>query len=471
MSTTKLRRDLGFWGAFVTGVGLVVAATTLTSLGNGFGQGGLAFGVAAFAALVVSILIAFSYSELANMLPGAGMIGDYTAPALGRLPAIFGVLAGYIVLVATVEPAELLVSGLAMNQFVPALPPAFFAVLLTTLFFVVNLLGVKSFGWAQVLVTGVMMGSVAIFGIIGLLGIGEGTPLDSPPAFNPAGWGSVFQLMALGIYLYIGIEFVCPMSEEVRNPGRNIPRAMIFGLITVFVVDMLFGVASTLYVDLEELGTSATPHLLSAEGIAGGVGLTALTIATVFASASSVSAILAAVPRMLYGLAREGMLPSIFGYIHPRFRTPWVSIGLVFVLIVLALLTFANSDAILALILIATVTWLASYILAQVDVIVLRSKYPEAARGFRTPFYPVPQIVGIAACIWMIIGIHPDPGMRATAWFGAGAFTLAIIAYAVIWLKFVKGIPLFKAVPLDEEMKVIHERTESETQASEERVK
>lgn len=225
---------------------------------------------------------------------------------------------------------------------------------------------------------------------------------------------------------------------------------------------MLFGVASTLYVPLEDLATSQLPHLLSAEGIAGGVGLTALTMATVFASASSVSAILAAVPRMLYGLAREGMLPSIFGYIHPRFRTPWVSIGVVFVLIVMVLLTFADSDAILALILIATVIWLASYILAQVDVIVLRHKYPDAQRGFKTPLYPVPQIVGIAACVWMIVGIHPDPGMRATAWVGAGAFTLVIVAYAVIWLKFVKGIPLFKAVPLDEEMKLIRERTEAD---------
>lgn len=275
--------------------------------------------------------------------------------------------------------------------------------------------------------------------------------------------------MALGIYLYIGIEFVCPMSEEIRNPGRNIPRAMIFGLITVFIVDMLFGVASTLYVPLEDLATSQLPHLLSAEGIAGGVGLTALTVATVFASASSVSAILAAVPRMLYGLAREGMLPSIFGYIHPRFRTPWVSIGVVFVLIIMALLAFADNDAILALILIATVTWLASYILAQVDVIVLRHKYPDAHRSFKTPLYPVPQIVGIAACVWMIVGIHPDPGLRATAWIGAGAFTLVIVAYAVIWLKFVKGIPLFEAVPLDEEMKLIRERTEDEAKATKER--
>lgn len=123
MSQPHLQRALGFWGALVTGVGLVVAATTLTSLGNAFGLGGPMFAVAGFAALVITTLIAFSYSELATRIPGAGMIGDYTAPALGRGPAIFGVLAGYIVLVATVEPAELVVSGLAAEHLVPGLPP------------------------------------------------------------------------------------------------------------------------------------------------------------------------------------------------------------------------------------------------------------------------------------------------------------------------------------------------------------
>ena len=460
-SERKLHRALGFWGAFGTAVGLVVAGSTMVSLGNGFGLGGQAFLVAAFAAGIISILIAFSYAELANMLPGAGMISDYTAPALGHLFAIFGVIGGYGVLVGAVSNVEALVAGTALNRvwsFVPVLP---IAVALPTILVVINLLGVEAFGKAQIFLTTIMIGTLAVFGIIGLLGLGGGTRREAI-LFNPAGWGDITQLMALGIYLYVGIEYVCPMSEEIRRPGRNIARAMILGIVVIFVADMLYGWATLFYVPHQELANSSIPHLLGAEGIAGRAGLIAITIATVFASMSSMDANLAAVPRMLYGMAREGLVPSIFGYIHPRFRTPWVGILTIFALIIIPLFTYSQSNIITTLILIATVTWLASYILAQIDVIVLRRKYPGATRPFRTPMYPVPQIIGIAACMWMIYGIHPDPEVKVRIWFYSGVIALIILTYGVIWLKFVKGWALFKPVPLDEEMEIIRQRSEAE---------
>ncbi|MDR7303587.1 APC family permease [Haloactinomyces albus] len=447
MTAPTLQRTLGFWSALVTGIGLVIASTTLTTLGNGFGLGGSAFAIAGLAALVITILISFSYSELANLIPGAGMIGDYTAPALGRGPAIFGVLAGYIVLVATVEPAELMVSGLAAHQLVPAIPPSLFAIGLTVLFCVINLVGVKSFGRTQLVVTGVMLFTLVGFGVAGLLELGNVPSVESIP-LNPAGWTGIVHLVAIGAYLFIGIEFVCPMSEEIRNPGRIIPRAMISGLVLVYLVDMLFGFAALRYVGLEELATSATPHLLVAEAIAGPTGLFVLTAATILASASSVSAILAAVPRMLYGLARKEMLPRAFAWVHPRFRTPWISVLAVTGLIIGSLVTVADSDAVLTLVLVATVMWLASYILAQIDVIVLRRRYPDAHRAFRAPLYPLPQIIGIAACIGMIISIHPDADMRTTVWLGAAGCTAVILGYAFVWLKLVKKVPFFTPTPL-----------------------
>ena len=359
----KLHRGLGFWGAFATAVGLVVAGSTMVSLLTGYGLGGQAFTVAAFAAGVVSILIAFSYAELANMLPGAGMIGDYTAPALGRLLAIFGVIGGYIVLVGAVGNVEALIAGEALHGVWAAIPVLPVALLLPVLLVVVNLLGVEAFGRVQVVLTTVMIGVLVVLGAIGFLGIGGGARLPEV-ALNPSGWGNVAQLMALGIYLYVGIEYVCPMSEEIRRPERNIPRAMILGIVVIFVADALFGAASLLYVDHERLAGSDIPYILGAEGIAGRTGLVAIVVATVFASASSLDSNLAAVPRMLYGLAREGMIPRVFGYVHPRFRTPWVGILAVFALQIIPLLTFSSSGLIQTLILIAMVTWLASYVLA-----------------------------------------------------------------------------------------------------------
>lgn len=459
MAGGELKRTLGFWQTFATGVGLVVASSTLVSLGNGFGLGGPAFIIPAFAAVVISILIALSYAELANMIPGAGMVGDYTAPALGRLAAIFAVLGGYIVLSFAAGAAESLVAGVSINSLLPAVPPVVVAGAIVVVFFIVNMLGVELFGKTQVLLTSILMATIAILGIVGLLGLGGGTPLSNV-SFNPAGWGQLSQMVTLGIWLYIGIEFVCPMSEEIRNPERNIARAMIIGLVVIFVADMLFGLAMVRYTDSEALATSTTPHILGAEGIAGQVGLVWVSAMTMLAAASTIDTLIAATPRMLYGLAREGMLPRIFAYINPRFRTPWVSICAVTLLIASPLALAITIDTIITLILIAAVTWLLSYIIAQVDVMVLRRKYPDARRPFKTPLYPVPQVLGIAACLYMIFSVHPDPATRNTIWLFAGLSALAILVYTVVWLKFVKKLPLFKPVPLDEEMKFIREPSE-----------
>lgn len=456
----KLHRGMGFWGAFATAVGLVVAGSTMVSLGSGFGLAGMSFAIAALAALLISILIAFSYSELANMLPGAGMIADYTAPALGRALAIFGVMGGYVVVTGAVGSVEALTAGGALNQVWPSIPILPIALIIPTLLMVVNLIGVEVFGKVQLIIVILMIGILTVFGLIGFLEIGGQSYLPEITYITSGGWGNLTQLVALAIFLYVGFEYVCPMSEEVRNPARNIPMAMIVGLVVIFIADTLFGAASVLYVAPEEMAGSATPHLIGAEGIAGRAGLIAIALATVFAGASSLDASLAAVSRMLYGLAREGMIPSIFGYVHPRFRTPWIAIFAVFCLQVIPLLTFARSNIVLTLILIATVTWLVSYIIVQVDVMVLRRKYPDIRRGFRTPFYPLPQIIGIAACLWMIIGIHPDPGTRLVVWLSTGGIAVVMFAYAVVWLKFVKQLPLFKPVPLEEEIEAIQQRSE-----------
>ncbi len=459
MAGGELKRTLGFWQTFATGVGLVVASSSLVTLGNGFGLGGPAFIIPAFAACVISILIALSYAELANMIPGAGMVGDYTAPALGRLPAVFAVLGGYVVLAFAAGAAESLVAGVSINGLVPAAPPVLVAGAIIIVFFVVNMLGVELFGKTQVLLTSVLMATIAVLGVVGLLGLGGGTPV-SGLTFNPGGWMQLSQLVALGIWLYIGIEFVCPMSEEIRNPERNIARAMIIGLVVIFVADMLFGLAMVRYTDAGALASSTTPHVVGAEGIAGNFGLVWVSAMTLLAAASSIDTLIAAIPRMLYGLAREGMLPRIFAYVNPRFRTPWVAICAVTLLIAAPLALAITIDTIITLILIAAVTWLVSYIIAQVDVIVLRRKYPDARRPFKTPFYPVPQVLGIAACVYMIFSVHPDPATRNTIWLFAGLSALVILVYAVVWLKFVKKMTLFTPVPLDEELKIIREHSE-----------
>lgn len=437
-----LKRALGFWQSFGVAVGLVVAATTMVSLTNNFGNVGPAFIIPAALAGVAVILIVTSYAELATAIPGCGMIADYTLPAMGRTMSIFGVLTGYIVLISAGGACESIISGLCA-EYVWGIPHKPFAFGLLLCFLIINFIGVEFLGRAQIILTTVMISVLVILGVGGLFGIGVSAEAI-PMVFNPYGWGTVASAMLGGIWLYIGIEYVCPMTEEIVNPERNIPRSMILGVVVIFIADMLFGMAVVKYVPLDLIAMSDIPQLVGAEAMYGAGGVTLLAIATIFAGASSADSHMAAVPRMLYGLARDGMLPSFIAYLHPRFRTPWVAIFIAFACLSTPLFIKVDISVIMNYVSIACVAWLVSYIIVQLDVIILRRKYPKLHRPFRSPLYPLPQIIGIATCIYTIA----TSGMAAIT--GAGYFMVVFMIYSIIWVKFKMKKKCFEPLTFDE---------------------
>jgi amino acid transporter len=439
---------MGFWQSFGVAVGLVVAGTTMVSLAFSFGDIGPVFIVVAGIAGVGSILIAMSYAELASAIPGAGMIADYTLPAMGKSMSIFGVLTGYIVLITAGGACECFIAGQAAQALnfpdIGSLPGyKVFALILLLLFLIINFLGVEWLGKSQIILTIGMMGALAVLGIGGLLGIGTVTE-QIPVDFNPGGWGKVAVSMSAGIWLYIGIEYVCPMSEEIINPEKTVPKAMICGVIAIFTCDMLFGEAIVRYIPLDILVNSDVPHLAGAEAMYGSVGLAVLAVATIFAGGSSADSHMAAVPRMLYGLARDGMLPRIFAYLHPRFRTPWFAIGVVFLCMCVPFFIGLDITSIMGLIGIACAAWLMSYVIVQVDLIILRKKYPTLHRPFKSPAFPIPQIIGLFVCVYTISTSGPD------ALKGVLPYLAAFAAYSILWVKFKMKEPCFKPVPITE---------------------
>lgn len=221
----------------------------MVSLGNSFGTIGPAFIVAAFIAMIVSILIALSYAELSSIMPGSGMIGDYTAVSMGRFMAIFAVLGGYLVLMVTVGPMETMTASMAVEYLLPGVNTLIVALAILIGFLIINLLGVEIFGSVQLAIVLTLMLATTAMGIFGLFDVTTISP-GITSDFNPFGWSTVMQSLALGLWLFIGIEYVIPLGDEVKKPEKNIPRAMIAGLLTIFVVDMLFGFALTRHTDL-----------------------------------------------------------------------------------------------------------------------------------------------------------------------------------------------------------------------------
>lgn len=437
-----LKRALGFWQSFGVAVGLVVAGTTMVSLAFNFGAIGPGFIIPAGIAGIISILICTSYAEMAAAIPSAAMIVDYTMPAMGKSMSIFAMLTGYIVLISTAGASECYVAG-QCAEYVLGIDYKVFALILLLFFLVVNCIGVEALGKTQVVLTFGMIAVLIIFGVAGLLDIATVGERD-PIAFAPQGWGPIWTGLGAGIWLYIGIEYICPMAEEVIEPQKTIPKAMIAGVVVIFIADMLFGLAATMYTPADVLTGSDVPQLEAAKAMFGEVGVIALALATIFAGGSSADSHMAAVPRMLYGLAREGMLPKIFAYIHPKFRTPWVAIAASFLCMMVPFFVGLDITTVIDFVNIACTAWVVSYIIVQVDLIILRKKYPNLHRPFKSPAYPIPQIIGIIACIYIIVT------MGTSIILSACGFMAAFAVYALLWVKFKMKEPCFKPVPLEE---------------------
>ncbi|VFT37066.1 amino acid permease [Pseudomonas aeruginosa] len=161
-----------------------------------------------------------------------------------------------------------------------------------------------------------------------------------------------------------------------------------------------------------KLAGDPLPHFLFANRVFGEYGQLFLVIAAITATCSTLNSSLAAIPRMLYGMAQNGQAFPQFKQLSRRARTPWVAVLFVAAITGLPILILGQDpDSINLLLLAAALAWLLAYIIAHVDVLALRRRYPHIARPFRTPFYPLPQLFGIAGMIYAVVHVSPTPEM------------------------------------------------------------
>ncbi len=449
---SELKRVMGLPATIATAVGIVVASTALVSNGQGFGIAGPGFIIAMVAALIINLFVAFTFAELSSMIPKAGGIANYTTPAMGHFAAILAVISGYVLVNIFAGSAEAAIPGIVINQvFLPGVAPKIISAIFLIILVWVNIRGVEFFGWVQLITTSVMIGSMVILGFIGLTGTGTGAPLAEPvKAFNPMGMG-VLALTGLAFWLFVGIEFVTPMAEEIRKPKVYIPVAMISALAIILVSNLVYGFASIKYVPLDKLAGSTAPQVDAASAILGKGGQIWIAIITILASVSTVNTLLAAIARMLYGMAHAGQLPAFFGKLHSKYKTPWISLIIMgFVFLIPIMIGITTIETIVVYILAAALCWFVTYIIAHLNVIILRIKYPKAPRSFKTPLYPLPQILGIASMIYMTFNIFPDPVMKKQIYILAVTFLVitAVLSAVIVKFKVKKG--LFEVGPLEQ---------------------
>ncbi|MFN3770924.1 MAG: APC family permease [Ectopseudomonas guguanensis] len=449
----KSRARLGLGALLAVAIGLVVSQGVMVLMLQGAGIAGLGFLIPLTLAFFLALTYVMSFSELALMIPRAGSLSSYTEVALGHFPAILATFSGYVVVAMFALSAELLLLDLIIAEVYPGVFPSMsiaYGVLI--LFTLLNLLGIDLFARLQSALALIMVIVLLALGLTAMTGSGSQPALTQALThdWNPLGAG-VLTLVALAIWGFVGAEFVCPLVEESKQPERNIPWSMMLGVGVIFVTIALYSIGALFYVPQEELAGAALPHYLFATALLGEGGKIFLVIAAVTATCSTLNTSLAAIPRMLFGMAVNGQAFPQFKQLSKRFNTPWVAVLFVAAITGAPVLLMGDDPGTIGLLLLAAaIAWLLAYIICHLDVIALRRRYPDLARPFKTPFYPLPQLLGIAGMLVSIYYVSPSPEMTASIFYSAGAVLGLVSLIAVLWIKLVMRKPLFTPEPLEQ---------------------
>ena len=414
-SPKPLQKNIGRFGVYAIATGATLSAGFFLLPGIAFAQAGPAIILAYLIAAVPLVPAMFSKVELATAMPRAGGVYYFLDRSMGPLVGTIGGIGTWLAL--TLKVAFALVGMSAyLNLFVPGLPITPVAVAIAIGLGVLNLFSSKKSSGFQV---------VLVVGLLAILGyfVGRGSVAVEAVRFENffgAGWDAIVSTAGLVYVSYVGVTKVASLSEEVRDPERNIPAGVFlsFGTAVAFYLLGTFVMVGTL--PPEELANDLTPVASAAERFAGDFGKIALSVAALLAFVSVANAGTLSASRYPLAMSRDKLLPPGFERVDSRGiprRSVIVTVGM----IVLILLTF-DPTGIAKL---ASAFQLLLFAMVCLAVIVMRESHIDAYDpGYKAPWYPYMQIFGIVAALFLIV----EMGLLPTA-FSAGLILLGAMYY------------------------------------------
>ncbi len=385
MKQPKLKRKLNLLDVFCISTGAMISSGLFILPGIAHAKAGPAVILSYLLAGLLAAAGMLSQAELVSAMPKAGGTYFYVTRALG---SGMGTVNGLITwLSLSVKSAFALVGMAAFGMLVFNFDMRLLAIGMTVLFVGLNLAGIKEASRAQV---AIVLGLLTILAFYVVRGLPQ-VQLSNLEPFAPLGLDPILRTAGFVFISYGGLLKIASVAEEVSKPAKTIPLGMALSLITVIVLYLLVISVTTGVLDGTTLDNSLTPISDGARAFMGTPGSIVLAVAAMLAFISTANAGIMAAARYPLALARDGFLPNVFSRVGKRSRTPYVAIlatGLfmIFTLVLKLDLLVKTASTILIL----------TYAFSCLSVIVLReSKLQNYQPTFRSPLYPIVQIVAI----------------------------------------------------------------------------
>ncbi|QCS43771.1 amino acid permease [Natrinema versiforme] len=441
MSDDELAKDLGLLSALAIGMGTMIGAGIFVLPGAAAQEAGPIVVVSFVIGGAIAMVNALAVSELGTAMPKAG--GGYyyvnrgLGPLFGSISGMgdwmglafasafycigFGgyltdLLAGTVLALPTLEFGLFALTDIQLGALIAGL-----------LFVGVNYVGAKETGGVQTVIVTVLLGILTIFAATGFLHFNWGTLTTDGLAPTDAGYGAILPGTALVFVSFLGYAKIATVAEELKNPGRNLPIAVIGSVAVVTAIYAVLVGTMVGIVPWHALDDSVPVSQVAEITFAGipvldAVGVTLISLAAMLATASSANASILSSARINFAMGRDKIVTDRLNEIHPTYATPYRSILLTGSVIVVFIAALGQDLEILAKA--ASVLHLIVYGLMNLALIAFRqADVPDYDPDFRVPFYPVTPIVGTVLSFGLIGFMDPiEIGL-----------SLAFVAVAVLW--------------------------------------
>lgn len=444
----SLKRTLGRWNLVSLGIGAIIGAGIFVLTGQAAANySGPAVVISFMVAAIACAFAGLCYAEFASMIPIAGSAYTYAYATLGEFIAwIIGwdLILEYLFGASTVAVgwSGYVVSflkdwGITVPQAISTAPfaydtatgqwsstgaivnfPAVFIILVMTTLLVTGIKESANFNNVIVFVKVIVILLFIAFGVSYVVPENWHPFIpENQGEFGHFGWSGIFRAAGVIFFAYVGFDAVSTAAQEAKNPQKDMPWAILGSLAICTVIYVMVGLVMTGIVSYPQLNDAA-PVAVAVNTAGEGMSWlrTPIKIGAIAGLSSVVLVMLMGQPRIFFAMSRDGLLPSSFSKVHPKYQTPYV--------------TTILSGGVAALVAglfpinilgeLVSIGTLLAFVIVCGGILVLRYKRPEIHRPFKTPLFPVLPILGILSSLGVMATLPGDTWLRLIIWMVLG---------------------------------------------------
>jgi APA family basic amino acid/polyamine antiporter len=294
------------------------------------------------------------------------------------------------------------------------------AMLIVGIITILLVLGIKESATFNNIIVAIKLTVILAFIAVGLAYINrENWQPFVPPSLGPGafGWGGVLRAAGVIFFAYIGFDAVSTAAQEAKNPQRDMPIGILGSLAICTVLYITVALVLTGIIKYTHLNVP-DPIAVAIDALGQSVAWLRpiIKIGAIAGLSSVILVMMLGQPRIFYTMSKDGLLPPIFGAVHPKFRTPWLATILTGSIAMLV----AGLFPIGLLGELVSIGTLLAFAIVCVGIFVLRFTDPDIKRPFRTPLFWIVCPLGAFFCFWLMYGLPPDTWARLIVWMAIG---------------------------------------------------